>query len=156
MYQTEDLIRAFDFDLNQIREYVIKHIPVQENEKKQLILWYAEVITQMKHEGLDEKGHLMSTQRFVSDLESLKDRLLKKDTAFKEVWVSALPTISNNKEVRMDSDIQVCINGIYGLLLLRLNGKPVSQEILDQADKFGDVLSYLSYRYKQQNFTNPN
>ena len=39
--------KGFEFDLNQITEYVIKHIP-NDDEKKRLILWYADIITQMK------------------------------------------------------------------------------------------------------------
>ncbi|MEM9390524.1 MAG: DUF4924 family protein [Bacteroidota bacterium] len=156
MYQTEDLIRAFEFDLNQITEYVIKHIPGDENEKKQLILWYAEVITQMSEEGIKKDGHLKSTQEIVTRLQDLKNILLTTDQEFITIWKTAQKTVESNQDKTGTNEIQVCLNGIYGLLLLRLNGQPVSDEILKQADQFGNVLSYLSYKYKQQKFTTPN
>ena len=40
MYQTEDLIRAFDCDMEQIRAYVLKHIPQAAEDKEALLNWY--------------------------------------------------------------------------------------------------------------------
>ncbi len=155
IYQTEDLIRAFEFDLNQITEYVIKHIP-DDSERKQLMLWYADIITQMKDENIQQEGHLRSTQKIVSELLDLRDILLSEDREFKSIWKASQQVISKYAKEGGVNEIQACLNGIYGLLLLRLNGKPVSDEITQHAEIFGNVLSYLSYRYKQNHFTSPN
>ena len=156
MYQSEDLIRAFDFDLNQITTYVIQHIPEKDQEKKELILWYADLILKMKAEGLEESGHLSQTQQFVKQLVDLKHDLLQEDEEFQKVWQESLSSIETHRKESNENEIQICLNGIYGLLLLRLNGKPVSDEMLKKADDFGKVLSYLTYKYTQRNLLNGN
>ncbi|MEM6524792.1 MAG: DUF4924 family protein [Bacteroidota bacterium] len=155
MYQTEDLIRAFEFDLNKITEYVIKHIP-NETERKELILWYADVITRMTDENIRQSGHLKSTQEIVSELLELKNELNSQDQEFIKIWKSGESIIQKYSAESGANEIQVCLNGIYGLLLLRLNGKPVSEDILQHAELYGSILSYLSYKYKQKHFINPN
>ncbi|MEM7109748.1 MAG: DUF4924 family protein [Bacteroidota bacterium] len=155
MYQTEDLIRAFEFDLNKITEYVIKHVP-QEVERKELILFYAEIIIKMRDENIQQTGHLQSTQKIVSELLTLKNELQTTDQKFIKIWRASEGIIHKYAEQSGANEIQVCLNGIYGLLLLRLNGNPVSEEIKQHAELYGDILSYLSYKYKQKHFTNPN
>ena len=58
MYQTEDLIRAYNFDLGEIYKYVIQHFPVEEDMKTRIKAWYRKIATQMKKESLQTSGHL--------------------------------------------------------------------------------------------------
>ena len=51
MYQTEDLIRAYNFDLGEIYKYVIQHFPVEDNKKTRIRAWYRKVANQMKKES---------------------------------------------------------------------------------------------------------
>lgn len=158
MYQTEDLIRAYGFDMNLITEHVIKHLPVTDQEKKEAILWYADILLKMQSQHIEKAGHLEEVQVFVTHLENLKKKLITdNDKGFMPVWNKTKKRVQDyKKQGDFMNDIQVCLNGIYGLLLLRLNGKPVSEEILASANLFGDVLSYLNYKYKQQHFMRPN
>jgi hypothetical protein len=54
------------------------------------------------------------------------------------------------------NEIQICLNGVYGLLLCRLLGKKVSDRQLEAAEAFGTVLSFLSFAYAQRIFLHPN
>ena len=47
-------------------------------------------------------------------------------------------------------EIQICLNGVYGLLLSRLTGKKGQEELQASAEAFGAVLSYLSLVYKER------
>lgn len=157
MYQTEDLLRVYEFDMEKVEEYVIKHIPI--DEKSELKTWYANIANQMKKEGIDGKGHLASVQEIVSELGDLKEELLQSDEAFKKVYEKTLPHINKSLEYaqgQFTDEIQACLNGVYGLLLLRMNGKNVHPDLMESINAFGDVLSYLSYKYKQKYFMNEN
>lgn len=159
MYQTEDLIRAYEFKIEDIDEYVVKHIPGDESEKKELLGWYTEVMNQMKAEGLESSGHLSSVQEIVNELSIMYEELQSTDSAFEEVHKSSKSHIDKNMELAkgaITSEVQICLNGVYGLLLLRMKGKNVSDELMESINAFGDILSYLSYKYKQNYFMNKN
>lgn len=159
MYQAEDLIRVYNFNLEDIKQYVIKHLPVKEEERGGITQWYADIARQMKKEGIEDRGHLASTQKIVEELESIKNGLLNKDKEFTEIYEKAKPHIESSLQEAyglVKGEIQACLNGIYGLLLARMNGHEVPKEITEQLNFFGNVLSYLSYKYKQKNFMNNN
>ncbi|MEP2772861.1 MAG: DUF4924 family protein [Fulvivirga sp.] len=157
MYQTEDLIRVYDFDMEKIEEYVIKHIPLE--DKLELKQWYNQIAEEMKKEGIEEKGHLTGVQNIASELGELKDELLTTDEDFEKTYKEALPHIKKSLELsqgQITDEVQACLNGVYGLLLLRMNGKNVPDELMESINAFGNVLSYLSYKYKQRHYMNEN
>jgi len=157
MYQTEDLMRVYGFDMEKIKEYVIKHIPL--DDKQEVIDWYTDISNQMKKEHIEESGHLASVQEIVKSLDSLKDELLESDEEFKLIYKNSKSHIDESMEYAkgaLENETQACLNGVYGLLLARMNGKEVPQDIMESIDAFGDVLSYLSYKYKQRYFMNDN
>ena len=162
MYQMEDLCRVYQFNLDDIEQYVIHHFPVDEKEKKKLRSWFSSFIEKMKEQGTEERGHLREIQEYVDELLELKNSLISSDEEFAAIYNNARPHIRQSlKEAaemgqQVDSDIQVCLNGIYGLLLARMNGREVPEELNEGIDAFGRVLSYLSYKYKQDDFLSSN
>lgn len=157
LYQTEDLIRVYDFDMEKIEEYVIKHIPVE--DKTEVKRWYAKIADDMKSQGIEEKGHLKEVQEIALELSDLKNELLKEDEDFKKTYEDSLPHIQKSMELShglVQDEVQACLNGVYGLLLLRMNGKKVPEELMESINAFGNVLSYLSYKYKQRHYLNEN
>jgi hypothetical protein len=159
MYQTEDLIRAFDLDIELIKEYVIKHIPESEESKLEMAEWYQNLISEIKTQGIEKSGHLSEVQQLVNEIEEFKTKLLTNDKDFETVFASAKPSIEEfmkMSEGKVESEIQICLNGVYGLLLARLNGKEIPEDIMPALEHFGNVLSYLSYKYKQGEFLSDN
>ncbi len=68
MYQTEDLILSYDLNLDDILEYVIKHMSSDAQVLKEQLLWYADLIEQMRNENIiNSKKRLNSTQAYVTD-----------------------------------------------------------------------------------------
>ena len=154
MYQTEDLIRAYNFDMDQIRDYVIKHFPVADSENEAIAQGYADIREQMIQEKIQEKGHLSFVNKISGELGELSKQLLKSDQAYRQIYDRAKIHINKNMELAkgaITDPIQVCLNAIYGLLLLRMNGKQVDDSLKEGINAFGEVLSYLSYKYKQRN-----
>ncbi|HNP18098.1 MAG TPA: DUF4924 family protein [Fulvivirga sp.] len=159
MYQTEDLIRAFEFDIEKIKEFVIKNIPENEDSKADLAAWYEAQLNAIKSQGIEKSGHLKELNEIVAELNSLKDKLIKTDETFNKTYQSAKPFIDKSiglSKGQITDEIQICLNGIYGLLLLRMNGQHVPNELMESLNHFGDVLSYLSYKYKQGQFLQDN
>jgi hypothetical protein len=151
MYQTEDLIRVYDFDIDLIEKYVIHHFPISEEEKQQNKDWYYQIIQKMKSEGVERKGHLSEVQKIVDELILLSDTLLIEDSDYHKIYKNANNYIKENLELsegKIENEIQICLNGIYGLLLLRMKGKEVDESLMEPLNAFGDLLSYLSYQYK--------
>lgn len=158
MYQTEDLIRSFDFNLEMIEKDVVDHIP-DDSSKGQMKDWYGEVIEKMKSEEIEKNGHLEELDKLVSDLSNLSKELLQEDEEYLAIFQQAKPHLDRNMEYAsglISNDIQLCLNGIYGLLLSRINGKQISQDDLQSISTFGDVLSYLSFKFKQKGYLSPN
>ncbi len=154
MYQTEDLIRAYNFELDEIFKYVIQHFPVEDEKKTRIKAWYRKIANQMKKQGLEKAGHLEELNQLAQELSNFNLELLKSDQAYRKIFDQAKLHIHRNaakSNGQISNPVQICLNGIYGLLLLRLNGKPVDDELKQGASTFGDVLSYLSFKYQKRN-----
>jgi hypothetical protein len=154
MYQMEDLIRSYQGDRGEMDRFVVSKYPVSEDEKIDISSWFADLSNQMKTEAIIEKGHLAELNHLVTDLAQLHWKLLKTDKTYFETYSKAKPfilgAIVQAEEKELGNEIQICLNGIYGLLLLRLLGKEVSGEQLKSAEAFGEVLSLLSLSYKKK------
>ncbi len=154
MYQMEDLIRSYQGDRAEIDRYVVSKYPVSEDEKIEISTWFADLATKMNAEGIMQKGHLTELNQVVNNLAQLHWQLLKTDKTYFETYSRAklfiLEAIVQADGIDLGNEIQICLNGIYGLLLLRLLGKEVSDEQLKSAEAFGAVLSWLSLSYKKE------
>ncbi|WP_200980213.1 DUF4924 family protein [Echinicola sp. 20G] len=153
MYQMEDLIRSYQFNMGEIRQYVISHYPVSEEEKEEIAEWFSALVDQMQKENIKEAGHLSTTQKEVSKLANIHWGLLKEDQAYFKIYNEAKPhiieAIMAAEGQDLGNEIQICLNGIYGLLLCRLTGKKLSPEQEQSAQAFGSVLSYLNLAYME-------
>ncbi len=151
LYQTESLLRAYEMDVEELAKNVVDILPSTDEEKLALRKWYQGLAVAMKEEGILDQGHLKIAQDVVEELDVLYARLEKEDEAFQSVLEAAAPHITeymNLSNGSIKSRSQVCLNGVFGLLLARMNGKQVDEEILESLNHFGNVLSYLSYHYR--------
>ena len=151
MYQTEDLISNYEFNLDDILEYVIKHMTKDENELKELLLWYAGIIEQMQSEDLPLPGkRLSSTQQYVEKLGQLHQSSFLRSGEYQEIFKNSAGDIDAQIQLangQVEDPIQICLNAVYGKLIINLNGKklPLEHEVL--VEKFGKVIAYLTKEY---------
>lgn len=154
MYQMEDLIRSYQGNAAEIKTYVVSKYPVSEEEKSEISAWYLDLLQKMKDQNILEKGHLKELNELVASLAEIHWRLLKTDAGYFETYNKAKPfileAVMQAEGEDLGNEIQICLNGIYGLLLCRLLGKKVSDEQLKSAEAFGDVLSLLSFNYRER------
>lgn len=150
MYQTEDLIRAYQFNIEEIKQQVISQI--ENADQEALYEWYLGIARQMQAEGLEKRGHLSTTQEIVTALNRLHENLLKADQQYRQLYSKTALHIHKSMEQSkgaIKEPVQAAINGIYGYLLLRLHEQKVDESLMPAINSFGDMLSYLSYRWHE-------
>ncbi|MBN3583327.1 DUF4924 family protein [Algoriphagus aestuarii] len=154
MYQMEDLIRSYLGNAEEIKTYVVSKYPVSDEERNEISAWYLDLLEKMKEQDILEKGHLKELNELVASLAEIHWKLLKTDAGYFEIYNKAKPfiieAVMQAEGQDLGNEIQICLNGIYGLLLCRLLGKKVSDQQLKSAEAFGDVLSLLSYNYRER------
>ena len=153
IYQTELLVRNFEMDIHKIKQHVIDNIPDEKVDKPALQKWYEEIIFKMKAERLEKEGHLSEVQEIVHVLLDLHLQLLSSNPDYQQIFNAARPHIRSfvqESDGLVNNPIQICLNGVFGLLLARMNGKEISEETLSAVDQFGNVLSFLSHQYHKQ------
>ena len=108
----------------------------------------------MRNEGKLERGHLQINTNVIIKLNDLHSQLLAshKMPLYTAAFYKALPYINEIKSkqgVNDCSDIETAFNMLYGLLMLRLTKKEISEETIAASKTISQFLSHLSELYKQ-------
>lgn len=155
MWQIEDLIRANDLDIDRIQKNIIdQYTDISEEQRKQIREWYESLIDMMRREGVAEKGHLQLNKNVIIDMEDLHRRLMKdpKFSAYANQFYATLPYIVELRAKSGDDkpgEIESCFNALYGILMLRLQGKEVTPETLAAIQQISKFLALLAVYYKK-------
>lgn len=154
MWQLEDIIRAFNFDISKIKEAMVDPHDQPEEVKSEMVSWYDNLIEMMKLEQLHVSGHLQINKNIIIALTDLHLRLQKeqKEIAYQTVFNQTLPEISLFRTKHNDpdsSDIEICFKILYGSLILKLKGEKLHAETLDALKKVSKCIAVLASKYKQ-------
>jgi len=153
IWQAEDMVRAFSLDIDNINSSIIKDFNGNEADLLSLKVWYQDLIKKLKTQGKIEKGHLNEINEIVNELNYLHATLinLMQDSSYTDLYKVALPYINDFREKSdspNESDIHLCLNALYGKLILKLKGTDISEETEKAFKHFRNVLAHLSVRYK--------
>jgi len=154
MYQVEDMIRANKMDLDGIEATLISKFEVPYEVKRDMREWYKTLITMMREEQKEVSGHLNLLETTAEQLSEMHHQLLNQgiDNGYKETYAKAKPHI---EALRMrsghskDSDIQVALNGLYGLLILKLKKTLITEETTAAFETIRELVAELSSRYME-------
>lgn len=154
MWQIEDLIRACNLNIDTIQVKLIDGYDQPNEVKLEIREWYENLIDMMRLENVAKQGHLQINKNVVIDLIDLHDRLMgsSKEGMYKMTYYKALPLIVELKAKSGKSEteeIETSLNFMYGLLLLRLQKKEISEETLEASKLISDFLRSLSEKYKK-------
>lgn len=155
MWQIEDLIRANSLDLDKIQATIIdKYQDLSDTQRKEMREWYESLIDMMRREGVVEKGHLQINKNVIIQLEDLHRQLLadQKFASYSAQFYHTLPIIVELRAKAGDNksgEIETCFNALYGILLLRLQGKEISEETSQAISQISKFLAVLSMYYKK-------
>lgn len=152
MWQIEDLIRANSLDMEKIEANIISRFELDANTSKEMTGWYESLIDMMRSEGVEQSGHLQLTKNVIIQLTDLHLALLA-DGRFPEYAAEFYKTLPYIVELRAKSgddpkgEIETCFNALYGLLLLKLQGKELSEETLKAATQISKFIALLARYY---------
>jgi len=154
LYQVEDLIRAFNFDLNLIQERLVNAYKVDEETKEEIRNWYTNLVIMMDKEGIRKKGHLQFLSNLINDLNDFHLRLMENDADKMYVQTykltAGLITELKGKNPAAKNEVQLALDTIYGFLLLKIKKSKVSDATSDAVKQLSHWLGILSKLY--QNF----
>ena len=154
MWQIEDLIRAFAFDIEKIQTFIIDGYEQPAEVKKEIRDGYESLIEMMRLENVTAGGHLQLNKNVITELDELHKLLLSlpKENFYLMTYHKVLPLIV---ELRAKpggtafGEVETCLNLLYGLLMLRLQKREISDETAHAATLISEFLRMLSAKYKQ-------
>lgn len=152
MYQVEDMIRASGFDPVRIDQMVISQFDVDYSVKREMLEWYKDLIHRMEQEGKQQSGHMDFLLEIAGKMNELNVELLHRplNNELKDAYDKAKTNID---ALRMrsghtrDNDVQLALNGLYGLLILKLQKKEITEETRRAFGAISDWIALLSDEY---------
>lgn len=158
MWQVEDIIRAYQLNIDAIKEDIVDKYTLDEKQHKQLIEWYESLIDMMRREDVVQKGHLRLNQNTLNAIVDLHQTLLK-DPRFPQYSTEFYKTLPYIVELRSKAgedksgEIETCFNALYGMLLLRLKGAEINPETQSASAQIAHFIALLSnfFRLDEEN-----
>ena len=154
MRQLADIMRANKMDIHKIDELLVSKFEVSEKEKLKIHNWYLELIDRMQKEGIVEGGDLLEIKDLIAMLNQIHLAMLNDKDEYRhhELYNWAKPNIDEYKKLSRsssDNEIEICIDAMYALLLLKLQHKSVSEETAQAMQTFGSLLANIADVYKK-------
>lgn len=154
MWQIEDIIRANNLDADSIDKNIISKYDIGDDVKKEMKEWYESLIEMMRIENITSAGHLQINKNVLIRLSELHSELLK-STKYPEYAAEFYKTLPYIVELRGKAgtnkagELETCFNALYGTLMLRLQGKDISQETLNAIAQISRFIAKLASYYKK-------
>ena len=152
MWQIEDLIRAYNLDLDKIQENIIDKFEQPDEVKQEIREWYESLIDMMRREDKQQSGHLQLNENIVIDLTDLHLRLIKSDKEpfYVSTYYKTLPYIVELRAKAGEDkkgEIETCFSALYGILILRLKGQALTEETMKAIKQISTFLGMLNDHY---------
>ena len=153
MWQIEDLIRSCNFDIGRIEDAVINSFSGNLESKEEVKRWYTGLIVSMSMENVKERGHLNYLNATVSEMNYLRTSLINvfQDPEYVSLYTGAVENINELRKRSNGSaktDIEACLNGLYGILILKLQGKEISEGTIAAIKTISRLMAFLSTKFK--------
>lgn len=159
IFQIEDILRAFNLNLQQIENTIIKPLNLPETAHKEMLNWYSNLIILVEKDKIQKTGHFQFIKNLISDLHDFHLRLLtfETDQEYLNTYKSVAGLINEFKRKTTGemNQIEVCLTALYGVYLLKLSNKPITNETLfatNQFEKWLTKLSNLFLRFEAGDF----
>jgi len=153
LYQIEDLIRAFKFDINLIQDKLISKYQTDTETSAEITDWYNNLRLMMEKESIQEKGHLQFLKNLIGDLNEFHIKLMQ--TATEKLYVQTFKSIAGvinelkQKNSSAQNDVELGLDTIYGFLLLKMKKTEITDETVNAVKQLSQWLGILSNLYKE-------
>jgi len=155
MFHIEDVIRAYHLSIDEIEKNILPGYKLPAPELELVKNWYRKITDQMIEDELHQSGHIKQIKELIYQLNDL--HLLLLNTLEEELYVEyyhwAQPIINelkNKMNTPSLNEIEVCFDGLYGFMLLKLKHKEITNETTDAMSVFIQMLRYLSKKYHER------
>jgi len=152
MYQVEDIIRAYNFDVELILHDLVEPQISNEEILKEYRLWYKKIMNDLKNQGKEKNGHLLELNDIFVELSYLHTMLIGQSIDKKyiecvnnaHIYIEEFRERSNLKDKNV---IEVLFAALYMKLLLRLQKKEISSQTEQAFEAMRLMLAHLSAFY---------
>ena len=152
LYQVENLIRAFNLDVELIKVRLIPSYQADEKTKSEIIDWYKNLVVMMEKEGIQKEGHFQFLQNLIMDVNEIHIKLINTeiDKLYPQTYksVAGIANELRQKNQKAKNDIELCLDTIYGYLLLKMQNKEISAETEEAVKRLSSWMNALSKLYK--------
>lgn len=152
MFQVEDVIRALEFDENNIQNYVKQTFTRHQEKLDAINNWYLGLNDLMLNEKIKEKGHLSIVLNNIKELEDFHIKLMN-NSDYQEYQQNFKSTVIYIKEFRersnalLDNDIMICLHAVYSKFLLKLKNVDISEDTEVAFEAISKLLAQLSHYF---------
>lgn len=152
MWQLEDILRAYELDIDKVEKGLIDTTNHSDEKKAEARQWYINLIQQMRLEEVEEKGHLNSNKELLNQLSAFHKDLLKNanETKYVETYYKILPYIQELRAKLQNQamdEIEICFTALYGYLLLKLQKREISPDTATAVFQISHLMRSLSEKY---------
>lgn len=152
MWQVEDILRAYKLDIDIIKSEYLSQFKLEGEALRKTEEWYTNLCEMMRNEGVAEHGHLQINKNVLQELQELHSQLLnsQKFPYYHEMYYKVLPYIVELRAKgasKEDSELQICFDALYGILILRLQHKEITEDTEKARKDISTLLGQLSDYY---------
>ena len=153
MMQVEDVIRACGMDVERVEKEYLSRFDYDDEQLAQAVEWYSGIIDMMEMEMCQRTGHVQALTNIIADLEDTHRSLLRdaQKPFYQAAYGAALPALSELRSKGMDSemgDVANALDTVYGITLLKMQGKEVSPETSAAIAPITRMLELLAENYE--------
>ena len=156
LWQVEDLLRACNLDIDKVEKAVIGRYDVHDKTRSEIKDWYESLIKMMELENVRERGHIRVCHNVLIRLNDLHMQLLANQDRFPDYhadYYRTLPFIVQLRatlpEQERPSELETCFNALYGVMILHLQGKEISQDTAAAISQISHFIGMLAAYYKR-------
>lgn len=153
MYQVEDLIRAYGLDLDRICSEYLSRFQYSDEQMRQEREWFEGLIRMMNEEHVREHGHVRVVYNTM-ELMVERHRELMDDSRhpfYSVAYYKALPSIVDLRargSGTQKNEIETCLDAVYGITLLKMQGKEVGEATQKALAPIVALLQMLAQYYR--------
>jgi len=152
MFHTEDVIRSCQLNLDLIKSAIIEPSGLEEDAKKELMDWYKDIVSKMEQDNIEDRGHIGEVIEIIGELSYVHSQLISdsSNTKYKGKYDAAnsfLVEISQKSSGATLNPIELAINGIYGVMTLKMKKEKINPETIEAVKTFTEFLGYLGKVY---------
>lgn len=156
MWQVEDLLRACHLDIDTVDKAVIARYDVDEATRHEMREWYESLIQMMQMENVRDKGHIRVCHNVLIRLNDLHQQLLADQARFPDYHADYYRTLPHIVQLRATmpeqerpGELETCFNALYGVMMLHLQGKQITQDTAAAIAQISHFIGLLAAYFKR-------